>query len=289
MAADSVIAVLWYIHGLWKNSASSRDRNYGTKHSEEFGKNLKIMSLIQDVQRCGVTVSMTGRETSGPGFKSWLGQVTSLRFPFNQLEQNGWHPRFSPIFRAITLDYSSGRQHSLKCAMDTLCSPMCVVVQQGEIESIPASSYESTIVHCVFRGIDINLQTVSQALVCGYLVRVIEERVNCDMCISNISMPKVSTPLMDIIRHQDRGGLKYPKPYFATPHAIFQRDNVRSHVARIVQAFFEERRVSLLSWPARSPDISPIEHVWDMVCNSKVLLLVEHFGVEGQVSFRNQS
>lgn len=62
--------------------------------------------------------------------------------------------------------------------------------------------------------IDINLQTVSQALVCGYLVRVIEERVNCDMCISNISMPKVSTPLMDIIRHQDRGGLKYPKPCF---------------------------------------------------------------------------
>ena len=46
----------------------------------------------------------------------------------------------------------------------------------------------------------------------------------------------------------------------ATPHAIFQQDNVWPHVARIVQAFFQ-RRVSLLPWPACSPDMSPIEHV----------------------------
>ena len=46
----------------------------------------------------------------------------------------------------------------------------------------------------------------------------------------------------------------------ATPYAIFQQDNARPHVARIVQAFFQRRRVSLLPWPARSPDISPIEH-----------------------------
>ena len=51
----------------------------------------------------------------------------------------------------------------------------------------------------------------------------------------------------------------------ATPHAIFQQDNARPHVIRIVQAFFQRRRVSLLPWPARSPDLSPIEHVWDMV------------------------
>ena len=51
----------------------------------------------------------------------------------------------------------------------------------------------------------------------------------------------------------------------ATPHAIFQQDNARPNVARIMQAFFQRRWVSLLSWPARSPDMSPIEHVWDMV------------------------
>ncbi|KAJ4431331.1 hypothetical protein ANN_19928 [Periplaneta americana] len=37
--------------------------------------------------------------------------------------------------------YTSGRQHSLKCATSTRCRPMYTVVQQGEIESIPASSY----------------------------------------------------------------------------------------------------------------------------------------------------
>ncbi|KAJ4427570.1 hypothetical protein ANN_25218 [Periplaneta americana] len=47
---------------------------------------------------------------------------------------------------------NSGRQHSLKCAMGTWCRPARTVMQQGEIESIPASSYESTIVQCVFRG-----------------------------------------------------------------------------------------------------------------------------------------
>ena len=51
----------------------------------------------------------------------------------------------------------------------------------------------------------------------------------------------------------------------ATQHAIFQQENARPHVARIVQAFFQRRRVSPLPWPARSPDMSPIEHVWDMV------------------------
>ena len=51
----------------------------------------------------------------------------------------------------------------------------------------------------------------------------------------------------------------------ATPHAIFQQDNAWPHVARIVQAFFQRLRVSLHTWPACSPDMSPIEHVWDMV------------------------
>ena len=32
-----------------------------------------------------------------------------------------------------------------------------------------------------------------------------------------------------------------------------------------MQAFFRRRRVSLLSWPACSPDVSPTEHVWNMV------------------------
>ncbi|GFV86762.1 transposable element Tcb1 transposase [Trichonephila clavipes] len=45
------------------------------------------------------------------------------------------------------------------------------------------------------------------------------------------------------------------------PRAIFHQYNTRSHTARVSQACF--RTVSTLSWPARSPDLSPIEHIWD--------------------------
>ncbi|GFT14912.1 transposable element Tcb1 transposase [Trichonephila clavipes] len=47
--------------------------------------------------------------------------------------------------------------------------------------------------------------------------------------------------------------------------AIFQQDNARPHVARIVQRFFVNHRIELLPWPSRSPDLLPIENMWFMV------------------------
>ncbi|GFW19586.1 transposable element Tcb1 transposase [Trichonephila clavipes] len=47
--------------------------------------------------------------------------------------------------------------------------------------------------------------------------------------------------------------------------AIFQQDNARPHVARIVQRFFVNYHIELLPWPARSPDLLPIENMWSMV------------------------
>ncbi|GFW22362.1 transposable element Tcb1 transposase [Trichonephila clavipes] len=41
--------------------------------------------------------------------------------------------------------------------------------------------------------------------------------------------------------------------------AIFQQNIARPHVARIVQKFFVNHQIELLPWPARSPDLSPIE------------------------------
>ncbi|GFV25072.1 transposable element Tcb1 transposase [Trichonephila clavipes] len=43
--------------------------------------------------------------------------------------------------------------------------------------------------------------------------------------------------------------------------AIFQQDNARPHVARIVQSFFVNHQIELLPWPARCPDLSPIENM----------------------------
>ncbi|GFW83617.1 transposable element Tcb2 transposase [Trichonephila clavipes] len=45
--------------------------------------------------------------------------------------------------------------------------------------------------------------------------------------------------------------------------AIFQQDNVRPHTARVAQDFL--RHFQTLSWPARSPDLSHVEHVWDLL------------------------
>ncbi|GFW42127.1 DDE_3 domain-containing protein [Trichonephila clavipes] len=47
------------------------------------------------------------------------------------------------------------------------------------------------------------------------------------------------------------------------PGAIFQQDNARPHTARVSQDFL--RHFQTVPWPARSPDFSPVEHVWDQL------------------------
>ena len=43
----------------------------------------------------------------------------------------------------------------------------------------------------------------------------------------------------------------------------FQHDNARPHTARHTQNILRIHNVNVLQWPARSPDISPTEHLWD--------------------------
>lgn len=44
---------------------------------------------------------------------------------------------------------------------------------------------------------------------------------------------------------------------------ILMHDNARPHTARVTQNFLAQNNVRVLAWPACSPDMNPIEHIWD--------------------------
>ena len=46
---------------------------------------------------------------------------------------------------------------------------------------------------------------------------------------------------------------------------IFMDGNARPHITRIVQHYLQQEAVQTIPWPAMSPDIKYIEHVWDCI------------------------
>jgi hypothetical protein len=47
--------------------------------------------------------------------------------------------------------------------------------------------------------------------------------------------------------------------------AIFQQDNAAIHTSRLTKAWFSERNMTVLDWPAKSPDLNPIENMWGVL------------------------
>ena len=69
------------------------------------------------------------------------------------------------------------------------------------------------------------------------------------------------------VRYRDEILDPVVRPYAGAigPEFILMDDNARPHRARVVDQYLEEESIERMEWPARSPDVNPIEHVWDMI------------------------
>ena len=47
--------------------------------------------------------------------------------------------------------------------------------------------------------------------------------------------------------------------------STFQQDNACHHTAQLTTAYMQQNNIRLLPWPAVSPDLSPIEQLWDQL------------------------
>ena len=53
--------------------------------------------------------------------------------------------------------------------------------------------------------------------------------------------------------------------YIMARTSIFQQDNASIYTAKVTKAWFEDKDVTVLDWPAKSPNLNQIENVWSIL------------------------
>ena len=71
---------------------------------------------------------------------------------------------------------------------------------------------------------------------------------------------------LNAVRYREDILLPHVVPFLqAHPDMTVQHDNAISHIPRSVRDFLQDSNVSVLPWPAKSQDLNPIEHIWDLL------------------------
>ncbi len=77
--------------------------------------------------------------------------------------------------------------------------------------------------------------------------------------------PVIVNGNLNALRYRDEIFRRHVRPFIRANGGIFQHDNARPHVAHVCMEYLHRRHIDVLPWPALSPDMSPIEHLWDML------------------------